>query len=260
MRIRMQMSKRPLPLCRNKKGVLEISWTELIGALLALLVITGVGYVALRLTGIVLPKKDYDSTIKSFDILGKKIDSLVKDKNYANTELLYFLDPSYILVGFDYKDASTQMKTCDGTFFKGEELMDSRKALGGLCEGACLCVYKNTKANNFDKDLQTPLKCKTFEKNVVFIAPAEQKDIFCSIGSGWNPQSYVNYYPFGSYQFLIMYGANTKNLYIDKYEPKDGNIFIFLAQYNNDKNDPIYKRKLFMEENYEKNSGLDNQK
>ena len=147
------------------------------------------------------------------------------------------------------------MKTGDGTFLKGESLSESRKALGSLCEGACLCIYKNTAGNNFDKDLQTPLKCKTFDKNIVFLTPAEQKDAFCSIESGWHPQVYSDYYTSGNYLFLIMKGSNTQDIYLDKYEShddktKDGTTFIFLGKYTNDKNDPVYKRKAFMEENY----------
>lgn len=262
----MQIKKnKAFSLSKSRKGVIATPWEELTGALLALIVITGIAYVALNLSGIFLSKKDYDSTIKSFDILGQKIDDLIKDKNYASTDFLYFIDKSYILVGFNYKDTSVQIKTCDGTFFKGESLSQSRKALGSLCEGACMCIYKNTPGNNFDKDLQIPLKCKTFDKNVVFLAPAEQKNVFCSIESGWHPQVYSDYYPLGNYLFLIMYGSNTQDIYIDKYESqddknKDDTTFIFLGKYSNDKNDPIYKRKAFMEDKYEKTSQADNQK
>jgi len=89
----MQIKKnKTFSLSKSRKGVISTPWEELTGALLALIVIAGIAYVALNLSGIFLSKKDYDSTMKSFDILGQKVDDLIKDKNYASTDFLYFID------------------------------------------------------------------------------------------------------------------------------------------------------------------------
>ena len=90
-----------------------------------------------------------------------------------------------------------------------------------------------------------------FDENIVFLAPSDQEN-FCSIPTGWHPQAFSDYYQ-GSedYKFLILNGFNTKDLYLDKYESPDGDIFIFLAEDNHDPDDPITIRKIFMEEKYE---------
>ncbi len=237
----------------KKKGSVEISLTELIGAVLAVIIILALVYVIAKITGVFLSEKDYDSTVASFEVLTERIEGLIKDRNYASSNLLYFLDNSYILVGFSYKD-SESMGTCQkGAIFKdAESLSRSRNLIGSLCENkACLCIYKDTVSSDFDKDLQRPLKCEYFDKNVVFLAPSYQ-DIFCGSRSGWHPEAYEDYYKGeSSYKFLVLYGLGTKEIYLDKYESKDGNIFIFMGEYT-DSRDAIKARAKFAEENYEK--------
>lgn len=240
---------------KNKNGQIKISLTELLGAILAVAFIALIVYVGLRLSGILISSKDYKSSAKSFELLSERIDELIDDKNYATTNMLYFLDPNFILVGFNYKDPSVPIKTCEkGFIFKNpESLVESRKKIGSLCDGACLCLYKDTTGDDFDGEQQLPLDCKSFDEKVVFLAPADQ-DVFCGSESGWYPKAYSGYYQAGSYKFLIAYGFNTKEIYIDKYKSEDGNIFIFLAEYKDDPNDQAYKRKSFMEERYERAS------
>lgn len=234
---------------KNKKAI-EISLTELMMALLAVAIILIIFYVGFKLSNIFLSNKDYDSTMASFDLLGERIDSLIEDENYANTNLLYFLDPYYILVGFNFKDPSIQMETCKkGIIFEdSESLVESRRIISSLCDQACLCVYKNTLGKDFDKDRkgpQMPLKCKSFDKNIVFLAPSNQEN-FCSVEIGWDPQAYDGYYKDDqSYKFLILKGFNTKEIYLDRYE-KDDSIFIFFAEYDGS----ISERKKFMENKY----------
>lgn len=240
---------------KNKNGQIKISLTELLGAILAVAFIALIVYVGLRLSGILISSKDYRSSAISFELLGERIDKLIDGKNYANTNMLYFLDPNFILVGFNYKDPSVPIKTCEkGFIFKdAESLVESRRKIGSLCEGACLCLYKDTNGDDFDDEQQLPLDCKSFDENVVFLAPAEQ-DVFCGSEIGWYPKAYKDYYQTGNYKFLIAYGFNTKEIYIDRYKSEDDNVFIFIAEYKDDPNDPIYKRKRFMEERYEKAS------
>ncbi|MDP3766229.1 MAG: hypothetical protein Q8R04_06985 [Nanoarchaeota archaeon] len=228
-----------------KKAVVHTILIQLIGAILFVVIGGAILIILLKLSGIFLSGKDYESTIKSFNLLGGKIDDLVKDRNYVNANLLYFLDKNYILVGYNYKDPSIQMQSCNN-----EMLTESRKKIRGICDKACLCIYKdNTLSNDFDGDI-VPLQCKSFDKNIVFLAPSNQQS-FCSVQTGWNPNAYPNYYQADQkYKFLILYGFNTKEIYIDKYESSDGNIFVFLAEYKSE--EPLVQRKKFMEDRYGK--------
>jgi len=232
----------------KKKGNLQISLTELIGALLALIILLSLFYIGGKLFSIFISNKDYSATIESFDLLGGKIDELLKDKNFANKNILYFLDTGYILVGFNYRDR-IEMKTC-----QDEKLTETRKRISGLCGKACLCIFKKTLFNNFDDDFQVPLKCNSFDKNIVFLAP-EHQEYFCSVKSGWNPSAYDEYYKKEiDYKFLILHGFDTKEIYLDKYESEDGNIFIYFAEFNDETQPILDRRKVMDEKYYKKNS------
>ncbi len=246
----MQMKKPKDLFSRRKKGAIEISLTELMGAVLAVIIILVIAYVGFRLAGILFIDKDYDSTITSFEVLGERIDSLIEDENYANTNLIYFLDSDYILVGYNYED-TVEMESCEkGLIFKDRESLEgTKRRLGGMCDKGCLCIYKDTTLKDFDDDYGGPsmaLKCKTFDKNVVFLAPTEQ-DIVCSSETGWHPDYYLSD---KNYKFLILEGFNTKELYLDKYEDEEGNVFIFMAEYKDDSGDSVYKRREFVEGEY----------
>ena len=235
----------------KKKGQVPESLIELIGAVLAVIIISLIVYVGLKISGVLLSGKDYDSTMKNFELLNNEVKTVLQDKNYANTKMLYYLGTDYILVGYNYNDPSVQMKTCSGFWKKEESFQESRKQIGSLCKGACLCIYKNTHSSDFDDDLQLPLKCISFDEKLVFIAPAEQ-NIFCSTETGWHPSAYAGYYSQQNrHKFLILNGFNTKEVYLDKFEAPDGNVFIFFAQYKDEINDPIYKRSQFMKGKYE---------
>lgn len=240
----MQISKYHKPFYKIKKGAVQITLIQVIGAVLFVIIAISIIITLAKLSGIFLSGKDYDSTVKSLNILADKIGDLAKDKNYASANLLYFLDKNYILVGYNYKDASIQMQSCNN-----EILTETRNKISGICGKACLCIYRDSVGNDFDANT-VPLQCKSFDKNIVFLAPSSQQS-FCSIETGWNPNAYADYYqPDRKYKFLVLYGFNTKELYIDKYESSDGNIFVFLAEYKNE--EPLIQRKKFMEEKYEK--------
>ena len=243
---------------KNKKGF-QISLTELMMALIAIVVAGLIFFVAGKLIGMFTSQKDFDSTIASFELLGERIDYILNDKNYANTNLLYYLkedvylrDNGYILVGFNFKDSFNQIETCDDH----EPLTESKKEISSVCGKSCICIYENTAGKDFDKDkngFQVPIApCISFDKNIVFLAPSQQES-FCSIKTGWKPQdAYSDYYQGEkSYKFLILKGFNTKEVYLDKYESKNGEIFIYMAEYKDDEKDPVYKRKQCVEKMYE---------
>jgi len=226
---------------KNKNGDIRVSLTELMMSLLAIAVIVLMVYVGVRLVSMFSSSKDYDSTIASFDVLGERVDELIEDKNYANKNILYYLNGEYLLVGYDYKEASVAMEDCDG-----KSLTGSRKQISRICGKSCLCIYGK---DDLDK---IPLKCKSFDKNIVFLAPSNQKP-FCSINSGWNPEAYKDYYPADrNYKFLVLEGFNTKEIYLDKFETDDDQIFVFLGVYEGKAGDAVYKRKKVIEGMYEK--------
>ncbi len=240
----------------KKRGAIEVSLTELIGALLAVIVILSIVYVVVKLSGIFGSDKEYESTIKNFDLLSQRIENLINEKNYANLNFLYYIDSSYILVGYNYKDPSVEMETCKKSgitnLFTGKEkLVESRKMIGSLCEKSCLCIYKDDSGNDFDKDLKLPVKCKSFDSNVIFLTSSADEG-FCSVESGWHPENYPDYYTEEkSYKFLILPGFYTKEVYLDKYKSLDGNIFIYISKF--DDSEGKQKRKSFMDSKYGKN-------
>jgi hypothetical protein len=240
--LKMQASRKNLS--GNKRAGIGVSLTELMDAVLAVGMILILIYIGVKLSAIFASDKGFDSTIASFDVLGERIEQLVNDKNYANTNMLYYLKKGdYILVGFNYKD-TYEMKTCDN-----EPLKETREMIKGMCGKACLCLYTDTALKDFDENRngpQAPVKCKSFDKNIVFLAPYEQED-FCSTENGWHPSVYEDYYSTERYKFLILKGFDTKEIYLDKYEA-DGNVFIFLAKYSDD--EKIKQRKEFMKNKY----------
>lgn len=228
---------------KNKKGNVEISLTEVMGAALFVIILVSIVFISAKLINIFSTNKDYDSTMESFGLLGDKINELVEDKDYSNANMLYFLDSQYILVGYSYKD-SEEMKSCNQ-----ESLKKSRKNLGKQCEKSCICIYENTLGKDFDEDLQFPLECISFSSNVVFLAPAYQEQ-FCGEKTGWYPAAYSDYYQEEYYQFLILEGFNTEEIYLDKYQSEKDDIFIFMGIYKESPEDKIYQRKQFMEARY----------
>jgi len=253
----MQKIKKFRFFCKNKKGF-RVSLEELGMMLLGIAVALLIFFVAGKLINMFTSQKEFDSTIASFELLGERIDEIINDKNYANTNLLYYLkkdiylrDNGYILVGFNYKDSFNQIETCDN-----EPLTESKKKISSVCGKSCICIYENTAGEDFDKDKEgflVPIApCISFDKNIVFLASFQQES-FCSKETGWKPQdAYDDYYQGEkSYKFLILRGFNTKEVYLDKYESKNGEIFIYMAEYKDDEKDPVYQRKQCMEKMYE---------
>lgn len=242
---------------KSKKGAFEISLSELIGGILAVIIIFSLVYVGGKLTGILTSKKDYDSTINSFEVLTGRIKDILQGEDFSTTTMLYTISDKYILAGFNYKDQSKEISTqCTN-----ENIEKTRPK--PLCqEKSCLCIYNDlnpSPANLGGKDFSNkefPLKCEAFEGNIVFLAPLNEKDkSFGGDRNSWDPV----YYPNNGYEFLVVYGSDcnagtdfgVKNLYIEKLK-KDGNIFVYISKIEGNPDDVATKRKIYMEKAYGK--------
>jgi len=239
----------------GKNGAVEISAEEIIGGLLGVMAILGIAYVIFLLVGIATKSRDYEQSLASFESLGNKIGSLIESYDYSNTNFVYFLGKGYSIAGFSYKDldGSSGAMKCDN-----HPLTQTRKKAESQCGKSCICMYKNSDFDD-EKQIPSPIRCRSFDKNVIFIAPFEQQE-FCGEQTVFNPLNRDRaYYDAGGktpiYKYLIYKGDKTKNMYLDKYQtlPEQGDeLFIFMAEFNSEPNDPIYKRKQFMDDNYNK--------
>ena len=233
---------------KSKKGAFEISLSELIGGILAVVIILSLVYVGGKLTGILTSKKDYDSTINSFDVLAQRVKSLIQDPaDFSSSTMLYTIADDYIIVGFNYRDPSKEISTqCT------KENIEKNRPKPLCQEKSCLCIYNDKSGEDFSNN-EVPIKCKPFDENIVFLEPLDENDkSFGGNRNGWDP----TYYPNKGYEFLFVYGSyckggtdfGIKNLYIEKFK-KDDNIFVYISKIG-DKEDLETKRKQYMEQTY----------
>ena len=171
-----------------------------------MIIIFSLVYVGGKLTGILTSKKDYDSTINSFEVLAGRIKDINQGEDFSTATMLYTITDKYILVGFNYKDSGEgALSQCTG-----ENIEKTRPK--PLCDGvACLCIYNDINpslANLGGKDFsnkEVPLKCQPFEGNIVFLAPLDNNDKgFLGDRNSWDPA----YYPNNGYEFLVVYGSD----------------------------------------------------
>jgi hypothetical protein len=248
---------------RGKKGSLELSLTELIGGLLAVIVIGAIVYVGLLLSGILISSDEYDSALSSFEVISNRVEGLIADKNFASKSFLYsFKKDSYMLIGFSYADNGV-MANC-----KGQSLEKIRAEVKGVCPGACLCLFAGKSKDDFGRDktlitdVKPALKCRPFEGKVVFVGPNLEQ--VCSTVSTWSP-TLAGLYPtdssrlildgsgnteiLTSYKYLLLDGMGTSEIYMDKVQEKDGTTIVFITPFTKD-NTGLENRKRYMEQNY----------
>jgi hypothetical protein len=200
-------------------------------------------------------RERYESTISNLKALSGNIKNIVKDEKFFDYKITpYYISDEFILVGFNYDGNSVTDTVYTPPNLEKIEPPD-------LCKGkACLCIYKNQRGKSFS-DNGFPLECEDFNQNIVFLAPGDKLE-----GSTISPpktddhfrggkytikfdDSYINQ----DYEFLVLYGHvkgskafKVKTLYIEKIEEKD-KIYVFIAKYKDDPDDPIYKRKKDLE-------------
>ena len=225
-------------LLKNKKSAIELSLIHLLEIILAIIVISVLIYVSLRLSGLLIGKQEYESTINNLEALSTRINALAKDDKSLKQTMVYTLPDDFILVGFNYQDQTTVKTDCTQ-----ESILKSRS---NICQSkSCLCIYKNQggitdwSGKDFDdKGTTLPLKCKTFEGKIVFLTPQKDSN-FQGSSSQWKP----NYSKWNNYNYLVLYGIcggpwktswGIRQIYLEKYKESE-NTFIFIGDAKNNK-------------------------
>ncbi len=223
---------------KNKKSAIEVSLIHLLEIILAIIIVTVLIYLSLKLSGLLIGKQEYESTINNLEALSIRISALVKDDKSLKQTMVYTLPDDFILVGFNYQDQSPVKTDCTQ-----ESILKSRS---NICKSkSCLCIYKNQggitdwSGKDFDdKGAALPLKCKTFEEKVIFLAPQKDPN-FQGSNSEWHP----SHSKWPGYNYLVLYGIcggpwktswGIKQIYLEKYKEGE-NTFIFIGDSKNNK-------------------------
>lgn len=227
---------------KNKKAEITFPLIHLIKIGLEVVVVLLLVYLALKLTGLLTGRQDYDSAINNIEELSKSITAVVEDgKKLSIQTTNYALPDNYILVGFSYEDKGIMRTSCTN-----ENIIKSRP---NSCQSkSCLCIYQNFgsvtdwSGKDFDdKGNALPVRCKQFDEKIVFLAPQDSN--FRGDKSQWNPNHYAT-----DYYYLVLYGIcggpwrtswGIKQIYIEKYK-ENGNVFIFIGDLTKEE---IIKRK-----------------
>ncbi|MBS3104689.1 hypothetical protein J4234_00360 [Candidatus Woesearchaeota archaeon] len=227
-----------LSFLKNKKSAIEVSLIHLLEIILAIIVISVLIYVSLRLSGLLIGKQEYESTVNNLEALSTRINALVKDDKSLKQTMVYTLPNDFILVGFNYQDQAPVKTDCT------QEIIS--KSRPNICQSKpCLCIYKNHggiadwSGKDFDgKGTTLPLKCKTFEGKIVFLTPQKDPN-FQGSSSQWKP----NYSKWNNYNYLVLYGIcggpwrtswGIRQIYLEKHKEGE-NTFIFIGDAKNNK-------------------------
>ena len=220
------------PFFRNKKSAIEVSLIHLLEIILAIAVAMVLIYFSLKLLGLFLGGREYDSTINNLEALATRVTELVKDNKDSLTQTtVYSITDDYILVGFSYNDNSLK------TDCPEENIVSSRPI---LCKSkSCLCIYQNfggiTDISGKDFDARrgvTPLKCKPFDAKIIFLTPYKDSNFM-----GSQSQLRPNYNKWPNYNNLVLYGIcggpwktswGIRQIFLEKYKESD-NIFIIIG-------------------------------
>jgi len=178
----------------KKKASIEFSWKELIGLVIALILVIGIVELWLNLYGSTLNNNgNMDSA--SFYSLGFQIDEMLEDTQHSFlTEEGFPLylssdDPEYILVGFD-SNRGAQEGTEFSIHNSGERIPNPEIYPSCGIDSACLCLYKNHNGKDFDDDDEGPLDCYEFEEDNIYFSGADGWDDY--VGNGNDAKNGVN--------------------------------------------------------------------
>ncbi len=204
---------------KNKKGVLGLSMTELLGVVLVSGIII-VTVVALgRFLSIFQNTKDADA-INNFEELQTQILMLIDSEDrYSVNYVNIFVPRDYIIVGYDFNKPDVYTECSDESAKK-------------RCHGKpCLCLHKNSRIDDFDGDKNAEkhiITCYEFNENVIFLAHADDQSAF----QGKKKASLYDYYEKTRfYEDLFIYGNGCKKedfgtakLYMDRFYDEEDDI------------------------------------
>ena len=186
----MQKSK----LFKNKVAdVLGLPLGTLLEVTLAIIVVIGLIYLTLNISGIFIGTQEYDSAINNMEALAVRVSGL------SNETMLYSIPNNFILVGFSYDDKDVIKTECTQ-----ESIAKSRPS---ICQSkSCLCIYKNYGSvvnwagKDFDdKGFVKPIKCKVFNEKLIFLSSSHDSNFQGSL-TRWKPNDYQSTY------HLVIYG------------------------------------------------------
>lgn len=147
-----------------KKGQ-DISWQNLIGILIAIIIIVGTfkffaGLVSFFYGG----EKASQITLSNFDALTNTVKELSENDDETVTEFdfPFNLELDYVVVGFD--------KGSIGIISKCGKEIKVEKPLFNCGELACICLYKR---EIFESNERRPEKCVTYDVNYIFTHSTE---------------------------------------------------------------------------------------
>jgi len=247
----------------DKRGQKKTLWTVIEITLAGILILLS-AFIIATFSGIFMgPSAQQQAAKNNFDFLANQTQKLLEKPEFFASDTIQFNIPDgYILVGFD-KDWRGDIEEANAC--RKESIKKPTRCSGK----ACLCLYKDTVADDFEDDSNKDelIKCITFEKNnqEIFISgPADNYhnlnncegesgtidyDNDCpNDGAKKIPHPPTTYFPTASrfkYEFLVIYGDcddewGIKQLYIEKFRNENNNnkTYIFISE----KADIIKKR------------------
>ncbi len=228
----------------------EFALSHLIEVVLGISAVIFLIYFSLKLGGVFFGRQEYDSAMNNLNQLELKINELTGNiDTIKTTTTSYSIPDNYILVGFSYQDKGTMKTLCTD-----ENIVTSRPK---ICQGkSCICIYPNSggitdwSGKDFDskEGNSFPIKCKTFDKKMVFLAAySNSNPNFKGAQTLWKPSNYPNS---GDYAYLVVYGIcggpwrtnfGVKQIYLEKYSETEIN-YIFIGDMSDGK---IKERSMF---------------
>ncbi len=239
----------------NKRGQKKTLWTVIEITFAGILILLSAFIIATFSSVFMGSSAQQQAANNNFDFLANQTQKLLeKPEFFASTTIQFNIPNGYILVGFD-KD--WQGDTVEASACRKESIKKPLRC----SDKACLCLYKDTAADDFEDDSNKDelIKCITFEKNnqEIFISgPADNHYNFknCEGEPNTNdydndcpndgaakypppPTTYFSGAPSFKYEFLVIYGKcddewGIKQLYIEKFRNENNNnkTYIFISE------------------------------
>ena len=164
----------------KKRGSIEFSSQELIGVIIALILVIAIVELWVHLYGSTLDNSG-NIDAASFYSLCFQIEDMLEDSSYnilTEEGFPFYLssdDPEYILVGFNSNWEDAPMIS----IHHGGENIRSPPNYPACGNGAaCLCLYENKRNKDFDDDDEIPLDCYVFDEDNIYFSGADGWDMY----------------------------------------------------------------------------------
>ncbi|MEA2036596.1 MAG: hypothetical protein U9O94_03755 [Nanoarchaeota archaeon] len=235
----------------KKADIRTLAPTELIGYILAAVVIILILVVAGIFTTLYFSEKNEEFAINNMVALSNKIDTLSRDDTdfSAQRAFPFYLPPDFVVVGFNKEwDDKKESDGCGSEQVRKPNFMDG--AEGRKCEdSACICIFGDNNDDFMDGDEYNVelIKCIALSE-VDYITTAYLDDnsnynypseIWKNVvGQKIGLPDYSNVAPNFEYSFFYIYGQcdnhfwdkdlKSRKLYIEKFKDED-KTYIFIA-------------------------------